>query len=377
MLWILHYRNVLVLDFKSLYPSIIRTFKVDPLGLIEGLNSTQNTIPGYRGALFSRTRHFLPDIITALWKQRDEAKQQHDAPRSQAIKIIMNSFYGVLGSGGCRFYDTRLASSITLRGHDIMQETARWIERAGHRVIYGDTDSTFVLLDEHLSPDQATSIGNSLAEMINERWQQTLKEKFGLECYLEIEFETLYTRFLMPTIRGAETGSKKRYAGLKMTPEGERLIFKGLETVRSDWTALSKLFQTELFTHVFSDQSPEQLVKNYVQQTLAGERDDQLVYKKQLRRKLSQYVKNVPPQVRAARQADDFNQAQGKTLRYQNRGRISYVMTVNGPEALEYQQSPIDYQHYIDKQLKPVADGILSFIGLDFSRLVDDQIGLF
>ena len=237
------YRNVLVLDFKSLYPSIIRTFKVDPLGLIEGLNSTQNTIPGYRGALFSRTRHFLPDIITALWKQRDEAKQQHDAPRSQAIKIIMNSFYGVLGSGGCRFYDTRLASSITLRGHDIMQETARWIERAGHRVIYGDTDSTFVLLDEHLSPDQATSIGNSLAEMINERWQQTLKEKFGLECYLEIEFETLYTRFLMPTIRGAETGSKKRYAGLKMTPEGERLIFKGLETVRSDWTALSKLFQ--------------------------------------------------------------------------------------------------------------------------------------
>ena len=53
----------------------------------------------------------------------------------------MNSFYGVLGSGGCRFYDPRLASSITLRGHSIMQQTREWIEAKGFEVIYGDTDS--------------------------------------------------------------------------------------------------------------------------------------------------------------------------------------------------------------------------------------------
>ena len=58
-------------------------------------------------------------------------------------------------------------------------------------------------------------------------------------------------------------------------------------------------------------------------------------------------------------------------------GWVSYVITVNGPEAIEYLQSPIDYQHYINKQLKPVAEGILPFIGLDFSRLTDDQLGLF
>ncbi|OED43518.1 hypothetical protein ACH42_10035 [Endozoicomonas sp. (ex Bugula neritina AB1)] len=61
------YRNVLVLDFKSLYPSIIRTFKVDPMGLIEGLKKPDDGIPGFLGAHFSRTQHFLPDIITSLW----------------------------------------------------------------------------------------------------------------------------------------------------------------------------------------------------------------------------------------------------------------------------------------------------------------------
>ena len=371
------YHNVLVLDFKSLYPSIIRTFKIDPMGLIEGLKQPEQSIPGFLGAMFSRDKHFLPEIITSLWQQRDEAKQQKDSARSRAIKILMNSFYGVLGSGGCRFYDPRLASSITMRGHEIMQETARWIEGKGHTVIYGDTDSTFVLLDKQLKPEQANRIGQSLAKEINQRWQQRLKDQFDLDCYLELEFETLYTRFLMPTIRGSETGSKKRYAGLKHTPDGKQLIFKGLETVRSDWTELAKTFQTELFSLVFSGQPPEQLVRDYVQQTLNGERNQQLVYRKRLRRQLDQYVKNIPPQVRAARQADEYNKQLGKALKYQNRGRISYLMTVNGPEAVEYQQSPIDYQHYLLKQLKPVAEGILPFIGLDFSTLVDDQMGLF
>lgn len=367
------YRNVLVLDFKSLYPSIIRTFKIDPLGLIEGLVEA-DAIPGFREAKFSRTKHFLPEIITELWQARDEAKRQKDAPRSQAIKILMNSFYGVLGSGGCRFYDTRLASSITLRGHAIMQQTAKWVEEAGHQVIYGDTDSTFVLLDDALDHDQADAIGKGLAATINGRWQQTLQDEFSLECHLELEYETHYQRFLMPTIRGSEAGSKKRYAGLKS--DGE-LVFKGLETVRTDWTVLAKQFQTELYRLVFEEQDPSAFIRTTVEDTLAGKRDGDLVYKKRLRRKLDQYVKNVPPHVRAARLADEHNKKAGKTLKYQGKGSISYVMTLSGPEPLEYQQSPIDYQHYIDRQLKPVAEAILPFINLEFEQLIGGQLGLF
>ncbi|WP_231757233.1 DNA polymerase II [Microbulbifer elongatus] len=374
------YDNVLVLDFKSLYPSIIRTFKIDPMGLIEGLaddGASENSIPGFRGARFSRDQHFLPDIITNLWAQRDIAKQEQDAARSQAIKIIMNSFYGVLGSGGCRFYDTRLASSITLRGHEIMQQTARWIEELGHQVIYGDTDSTFVWLNGKPSPVEADAIGKSLASEINARWRNKLQDELALECELELEFETHYQRFLMPTIRGSEAGSKKRYAGLVVNGKEEKLVFKGLETVRSDWTALAKQFQTQLYGMVFKGLDPSAYIRETVEKTRAGEMDEHLVYRKRLRRKLDQYVKNIPPQVRAARLADDHRRQQGLAPRYQNKGWIRYVITLNGPEPADYRQSPIDYQHYIDRQLKPVADAILPFIDLDFDSLVDGQLGLF
>ena len=230
------YDNVLVLDFKSLYPSIIRTFKIDPMGLVEGLRHPEQAIPGFRGGLFSRDKHFLPDIITSLWQQRDEAKKDKDAARSQALKIIMNSFYGVLGSGGCRFYDTRLASSITMRGHEIMLQTSRWIEGQGHKVIYGDTDSIFVLLGSNVSADEAEQSGRQLEVDINWRWQESLRKDHELDCYLELEFETLYTRFLMPTIRGSETGSKKRYAGLKKDLAWERTGFQraGNSSLRLD-----------------------------------------------------------------------------------------------------------------------------------------------
>ncbi|GAL07152.1 DNA polymerase II [Photobacterium aphoticum] len=104
------YQSVLVLDFKSLYPSIIRTFRIDPLGLVEGLlleegKGDEQAIAGFRGGRFHRQRHFLPKMIEDLWAARDQAKRDGEKAFSQAIKIIMNSFYGVLGSSGCRFFD--------------------------------------------------------------------------------------------------------------------------------------------------------------------------------------------------------------------------------------------------------------------------------
>lgn len=371
------YKDVLVLDFKSLYPSIIRTFKIDPLGLVEGLKHPEQAIPGFKGGSFSREKHFLPDIITQLWQQRDVAKRERDSARSQAIKILMNSFYGVLGSGGCRFYDTRLASSITMRGHDIMQTTARWIEEQGHEVIYGDTDSTFVWLSQCQDAQQAREIGNQLAGMINQCWQEKLRQEFDLDCYLELEFETHFSQFLMPTIRGSEQGSKKRYAGLKKTDTGEELVFKGLETVRSDWTALAKEFQTRLYSMVFAGEDVSQYITDMVNHTEQGHFDAKLVYRKRLRQGTDKYVKNVPPHVKAARLADQQLQAQGKPRKYQRKGWIKYVQTINGPEPLEFLTSTIDYHHYVEKQLRPIAEGILPFIGQNFDTISSRQMGLF
>lgn len=374
------YDSVLVLDYKSLYPSIIRTFLIDPVGLIEGLSdpSDEQSVPGFIGARFSRRKHCLPEIVRQVWESRDRAKRQHNAPLSQALKIIMNAFYGVLGSSGCRFFDPRLASSITMRGHEIMRQTRELIEAKGYDVIYGDTDSTFVWLRQPYAEDDAVKIGNALAGHVNAWWKAHLRERYGLDSALELQFERHYSRFLMPTVRGAEEGSKKRYAGLTRAQNGgDDIVFKGLETVRTDWTPLAQQFQRELYRRIFKREPYADYVRDYVRQTLSGELDDQLAYRKRLRRPLKDYRANVPPHVRAARVADDFNRAKGRPLQYQNGGWISYVMTVAGPQPLETLAAPIDYGFYVERQLKPVADAILAFMGSDFETVMSGQARLF
>lgn len=374
------YESVLVLDYKSLYPSIIRTFLIDPVGLIEGLRQPGDaeSVPGFRGARFSRTRHCLPSIVARVAEGREQAKRERNAPLSQALKIIMNAFYGVLGSSGCRFFDTRLASSITLRGHEIMLRTRQLIEAHGHAVIYGDTDSTFVWLRRPHGQEEAAQIGRALVQSVNDWWRGHVREQYGLESALELQFETHYKRFLMPTIRGAEEGSKKRYAGLVTRPDGrEEMVYKGLETVRTDWSLLARQFQQELYERIFRREPYQDYVREYVRQTLAGAFDDRLVYRKRLRRTLDDYERNVPPHVRAARLADDYNAQHGRPRQYQNGGWISYVITLAGPEPLEARRAAIDYDHYITRQLQPVADAILPFVDDDFSTLVGGQMGLF
>ncbi len=122
-------------------------------------------------------------------------------------------FYGVLGTTGCRFYDPRLASSITMRGHHIVQQTKALIEALFYDVIYGDTDSTFVWMKGAHSEEEAPKIGRALVQHDNAWWAETL-QKQRLTSVLELEHETPFCRFLMPTIPGADTGSKKCYAGL-------------------------------------------------------------------------------------------------------------------------------------------------------------------
>ena len=170
----------------------------------------------------------------------------------------------------------------------------------------------------------------------------------------------------MPTVRGSESGSKKRYAGMVRGPNGnEKVIFKGLEAVRTDWTPLARDFQRSLYDKVFNDEPVDEFVRETAEQLLAGKLDEKLVYRKRLRRKLNEYTRNVPPHVQAAR-------------KHSKPGNwISYLITVNGPEPSEERVSDIDYQHYLEKQLEPVADGILHFLDNSFERINGAQISLF
>jgi DNA polymerase-2 len=374
------YDSVVVLDYKSLYPSIIRTFLVDPVGFVEGVNASDpaTVVQGPGGTVFSREKHALPEIVTTLWRARDEAKRAGNEPLSQALKLLMNSFAGVLGAADCRFFDPRLVSAVTLRGHEMMKLTREFVEDRGYEAIYGDTDSIFIWLRRTHGNEEAHAIAADLARDINAWWTRTLRETQGLENFLEIEFDTHYKKFFMPTIRGSDVGSKKRYAGLSADARGkEEMVFRGLEMARSDWTPLARQFQEGLLSRIFHGAPYREFVADYAQSMLAGRMDDLLVYRKRLRHRLDAYQVNVPPQVRAARLADAHNDRVHRPRQYQEGGWIQYVMTLNGPEPLEARHARIDYEHYLSRQLQPIADAILQPMGESFLALTTLQRGLF
>ena len=182
----------------------------------------------------------------------------------------------------------------------------------------------------------------------------------------------------MPTIRGSDVGSKKRYAGLSIDEEGrEEMVYRGLEMARSDWTPLARLFQEGLLSRIFHGEPYREFVTDYARSMLDGQMDALLVYRKRLRHRLDAYEVNVPPQVRAARIADAHNAKLNRPQQYQHGGWIEYVMTQSGPEPLEARHSHIDYEHYLVKQLQPIADAILQPLGESFVALTSAQKVLF
>ncbi len=155
--------------------------------------------------------------------------------------------------------------------------------------------------------------------------------------------------FLMPTIRGADTGSKKRYAGMIQEGDAQRMVFKGLETVRTDWTPLAQQFQQELYLRIFRNQPYQDYVRETIARLMNGELDEQLVYRKRLRRPLAEYQRNVPPHVRAARLADEHNLEAWAGAAVSAARHHQIRLTTSGPEPVDYQQSPLDYDHHFNK----------------------------
>ncbi|MBX3024923.1 DNA polymerase II [bacterium] len=356
------YRNVLVFDFKSLYPSIIRTFNLDPLALLPA-GDHSDAIVAPNGARFRRDeRGILPELVEQLGAAREEAKRAGRGVKSHAIKILMNSLYGVLGAGASRLFSPAVSNAITHFGQLLIRAAAEIAAAAGHRVIYGDTDSLFVHAGD-IEPATALAHADTLRLAIGDAVAQIVRDRFGCESHLDLEFEKLYLRFFLPEVRSGRTGSKKRYAGLLRDPDGRTHIeFVGLESVRRDWSEVSKRFQLGLLERVFADQPVDAFVRQFVADLRAGRHDDALAYRKAVRKDLDAYTKTTPPHVRAAR------------LLGEGAGRIvTYTMTHKGPEPAGEETAAPDYAHYVDHQLKPVGDAILRFLGTDFDTLTGAQ----
>ncbi len=356
------YENVLVLDFKSLYPTIIMTFKIDPLGRVA---PSDNRIRGPAGPSFAREPSILPAIIAELMQARGEAKRAKNPYLSRAIKLLMNSFYGVMGTTGCRFFAPELAETITASGRYLFRETVAHIESStGHRVIYGDTDSLFILLGPGVEAE-ATETGQRIAGETTAWLREHLREGFGVESALELEFETHFRHFFVPALRGTTQGSKKRYCGVVERDGRLELAFKGLESARSDWTEAAKEFQRELYLRMFTGRPVKDYVRATVEELHSGTCDKKLVYRKHLRKQLHQYTGSPPPHVRAARMLDSPPRV------------VAYCMTAEGPQPVEKLTAPLDYDHYVETQIRPVAEPVLAWLDLDFTRIVSDQQDLF
>ncbi len=180
-----------------------------------------------------------------------------------------------------------------------MQTTKGWLQELGVTVIYGDTDSTFVALPSELNAVQSHPVASDLVEQINQKLRGRLKNNLNLASYLELEYESLYRPFFMPKAQHKDTGSKKRYAGL-LAQDGYRLVFKGMELVRSDWTQFARGFQQDLFSALFTGADVQQVVNDYTDKLHNCSDVALLTYSKRLGKDTEQYTKAIPPHVRGA-----------------------------------------------------------------------------
>jgi DNA polymerase-2 len=347
------YRRVAVFDFKSLYPSLIRTFALDPLAhALAG----EDGVEAPNGARFARSGAILPGIVEGFMASREAAKARGDRHADQAIKIMMNAMFGVLGTPSCRFFDPAIANAITGFGQQTLHWTADAFEEAGVGVLYGDTDSVFVQLgDDGVAPEV-------LRSEIEGRIAARIQQEYGVEPRLTLELERVFDRLFLPRVRGGRGGSKKRYAGW-LEKEGGQLVIVGLESVRRDWPRVAKRLQEGMLERLFRDEEVLPYVRDVTRQVRAGELDAELVYVKRIRKgSADSYKGAAPPHVQAARKGGQLGG-----------GIVRYVIADTGPEPVLPGRRPpknLDRSHYVERVLRPVADAILPELGQSFDEAI-------
>jgi DNA polymerase-2 len=368
---------VAVFDFRSLYPTIMRTFNIDPWthaqasaqSLTAAQTAARNGQPiiAPNGAAFSREPGLLPVLIAEYFAARRLAIDAGDSVAAQVYKILMNSFYGVLGTGACRYGRTELAGAITSFARKWLLFSRDWFTAQGYRVLYGDTDSLFVEtgLGDSAAYADFEERCDSLAKELNRCITEKIRAEYDLESFIELRFEKAYRRFLIPPLRnfhgtGAaiETESESRgrakgYGGYLISPAGRAATVevKGMEAVRSDSTPLARRLQLELLELVFSGNGEaafREKLQKIMEALRAGKLDSELVYRKRLTRYPESYTSSTPPQVKAARALGWKKQ----------RGTVEYIWTLNGPEPLALPHGKPDYDHYAESQVFPVARSI-------------------
>lgn len=252
----LYDRFILVMDFNSLYPSIIQEFNICFTTVERSeLSEEDEKVPEVPAT--TQEQGILPRLIATLVNRRREVKKlmkDRSATSDQlatwdikqmALKLTANSMYGCLGYTRSRFYARPLAMLTTFKGREILRRTKDMAEEKMLRVIYGDTDSVMINTNMDNMQD-AFKVGNEFKRDVNDSYK-----------LLEIDIDNVFRRLLLH--------AKKKYAAINMIEvDGkwtEKLEVKGLDMRRREYCALSKETSSKLLNFLLSGEDPEIVVE--------------------------------------------------------------------------------------------------------------------
>ncbi|UPV99396.1 DNA-directed DNA polymerase [Halorussus gelatinilyticus] len=269
--------NVTVLDLKSLYPMSMTTINASPETKVDPDEYDGETYRAPTGTHFRKEpdgiiREIIDETLAereekkALRNERDPGTTEYERfDRQQAaVKVIMNSLYGVLGWERFRLYDKAMGAAITATGRDVIEYTDETATELGYEVAYGDTDSVMLELGDGVSKESAIEQSFEIEEHINAAYDDFAHEELNAEEHrFQIEFEKLYRRFF-------QAGTKKRYAGHIVWKEGKNvddIDITGFEYKRSDIAPITKEVQKRVIDMIVHGEELDD-VKDYVHEVI-------------------------------------------------------------------------------------------------------------
>jgi len=377
------YKDVVVFDFRSLYPTIISAHNIGPEGLKCSCCADKAHVPGKEEYWFcSREKKFMPTILEDLILRRakikkeiKQAKVRKEATalleaQSYSLKTLANSFYGYLGFYAARWYCLECAASTTAYARNYITTTIAEAQKKGFKVIYADTDSCFLLLD-----------GKTMEEAL--KFMEEINET--LPGQMELELEGNYPRGIFVGLKGSDkssdqrsVGAKKKYALLR---KDGSLKITGFETVRRNWSLLAKEVQEKVLQLVLQEKVEEGL--RYVKETIKELRSgkvalEKLILKTQITRELSSYS-SFAPHVKVAQEMKE----RGLNI---DAGTIISFIIVKGKGLIrdrakipdDVAASEYDAEYYVDHQLIPAVASIFAVLGYNEEEVFKEssQTGL-
>ncbi|MFA6489676.1 MAG: DNA-directed DNA polymerase [Candidatus Micrarchaeia archaeon] len=371
------YENMVVFDFRGLYPSIITSHNIDPFTLNppQAVPDSECFISPTGSRFLKKPKGLMPLVLEELIKMRGEMKNRLKKvtkdtmeyemlfARVQSLKILSNSYYGYLAYPRSRWYSRECGESVTAWGRHFIQETIEKAEKDGFDVLYGDTDSIFLLMGGKKKDDAMAFMKNINAELPGD---------------MELELEGFYPRGVFVTKKNAEgAGAKKKYA---LIGEDGRIKIRGFELVRRDWSAVAKVTQRKVLEAILKHGSKEmavKVVKDMIERLRSGTVPlEELTIYTQMRKDPRKYdIKS--PELSAAQKAI----AAGRQV---DKGTvIGYVITKKGNTISEKaylveMAKDYDPNYYIDNQILPSVLKILKELGYseDDLKFKGEQKGL-